>query len=110
MKEKKLGLWQSKLIIQAFKDSVRKLDPRIMIKNPVMFVVEIVSAITLGIAIDDLFTGGAFGFNAQISIWLWFTILFANFAEALAEGQGRAQAEAIKKTRSDAVGKRLRAD
>ena len=110
MKEKKLGLWQSKLIIQALQDSVRKLDPRIMIKNPVMFVVEIVSAITLGIAIDDLFTGGAFGFNAQISIWLWFTILFANFAEALAEGQGRAQAESLKKTRSEAVGKRLRAD
>ena len=110
MKEKKLSLWQPKLIIQALQDSVRKLDPRAMIKNPVMFVVEIVSAITLGIAIDDLFTGGAFGFNAQISIWLWFTILFANFAEALAEGQGRAQAESLKKTRSEAVGKRLRAD
>ena len=58
MKEKKLRIWQSKLIIQALKDSVRKLDPRAMIKNPVMFVVEIVSAITLWIAMSDLFTGG----------------------------------------------------
>src|SRR4030042_3985033 len=99
MKEKKLRIWQSKLIIQALKDSVRKLDPRIMIKNPVMFVVEIVSAITLWIAMRDLFTGGSFGFNAQICLWLWFTILFANFAEALAEGHGRAQAEDWKQRR-----------
>jgi potassium-transporting ATPase ATP-binding subunit len=110
MKEKKLRIWQSKLVIQALKDSVRKLDPRIMIKNPVMFVVEIVSALTLLIAVNDLFTGGAFGFNAQICLWLWFTILFANFAEALAEGQGRAQAEALKKTRSEAFGKKLLTD
>jgi K+-transporting ATPase ATPase B chain len=110
MKEKKLRIWQSKLIMQALKDSVRKLDPRIMIKNPVMFVVEIVSAITLWIAVKDLFLGRVFGFNAQICLWLWFTILFANFAEALAEGQGRAQAEALKKTRSEARGKKLLAD
>jgi K+-transporting ATPase ATPase B chain len=110
MKEKKLRIWQSKLVIQALKDSVRKLDPRIMIKNPVMFVVEIVSAITLWIAVKDLFTGSAVGFNAQICLWLWFTILFANFAEALAEGQGKAQAEALKKTRSEAFGKKLLAD
>ncbi len=110
MKEKKLRIWQSKLVIQALKDSVRKLDPRIMIKNPVMFVVEVVSLITLWITVTTFFTGGNFGFNAQISIWLWFTILFANFAEALAEGQGRAQAEALKKTRSEASGKKLLAD
>jgi K+-transporting ATPase ATPase B chain len=110
MKEKKLRIWQSKLVMQALKDSVRKLDPRIMIKNPVMFVVEIVSAITLWIALEELLSSGAFGFNAQICLWLWFTILFANFAEALAEGQGRAQAEALKKTRSEAFGKKLLAD
>ncbi len=110
MKEKKLRIWQSKLVTQALKDSVRKLDPRKMIKNPVMFVVEIVSVITLWITVRDFFTGGDFGFNSQISLWLWFTILFANFAEALAEGQGRAQAESLKKTRSEAFAKRLLAD
>jgi len=107
MKEKELRIWQSKLVIQALKDSVRKLDPRIMVKNPVMFVVEVVSVITLWITVSDFLTGGNFGFNGQISLWLWFTILFANFAEALAEGQGRAQAESLKKTRSEAFGKRL---
>jgi K+-transporting ATPase ATPase B chain len=107
MKEKKLRIWQGKLVAQAMKDSVRKLDPRVMVRNPVMFIVEIVSIITLLIALRDLFAGGDFTFNSQISIWLWFTILFANFAEALAEGQGRAQAESLKKTRSEAFAKRL---
>ena len=110
MKEKKLRIWQSKLVIQALKDSVRKLDPRMMIKNPVMFVVEVVSLITLLITVNDVFTGRDFVFDGQISVWLWFTILFANFAEALAEGQGRAQAESLKKTRSEAFGKRLLGD
>jgi len=110
MKEKKLRIWQSKLVIQALKDSMRKLDPRIMIKNPVMFVVEVVSVITLLITASNFFTGGDFGFNGQISLWLWFTIFFANFAEALAEGQGRAQAESLKKNRSEAFAKRLLAD
>jgi K+-transporting ATPase ATPase B chain len=107
MKEKKLRIWQKKLVVQAMKDSVRKLDPRIMVRSPVMFIVEMVSIITLLIALRDLFAGGDFAFNCQISIWLWFTILFANFAEALAEGQGRAQAESLKKTRSEAFAKRL---
>jgi K+-transporting ATPase ATPase B chain len=107
MKEKKLRIWQRKLVVQAMKDSVRKLDPRIMVRNPVMFIVEMVSIITLLIALRDLFAGGDIALNGQISIWLWFTILFANFAEALAEGQGRAQAESLKKTRSEAFAKRL---
>jgi K+-transporting ATPase ATPase B chain len=108
--KKQLRIWQSKLIIQALKDSVRKLDPRIMMRNPVMFVVEVVSVITLWITVRDFFAGGDFGFNSQISLWLWFTIFFANFAEALAEGQGRAQAESLKKTRSEAFAKRLLAN
>ena len=110
MKEKKLRIWQSKLVTQALKDSVRKLDPQKMVKNPVMFVVEVVSVVTLWITVRGFLTGGDFGFNGQISLWLWFTILFANFAEALAEGQGRAQAESLKKTRSEAFAKRLLAD
>jgi K+-transporting ATPase ATPase B chain len=107
MKEKRLRIWQGRLVVQATKDSVRKLDPRVMVRNPVMFIVEIVSMITLLIALRDLFVGGNFALNAQISLWLWFTMLFANFAEALAEGQGRAQAESLKKTRSEAFAKRL---
>jgi K+-transporting ATPase ATPase B chain len=110
MKEKRLRIWQSKLVIQALKDSVLKLHPWVMVKNPVMFVVEVVSVITLWIAVRDLFVAGDFAFNGQISLWLWFTILFANFAESLAEGQGRAQAESLKKTRSEAFGKRLLTD
>src|SRR4030043_819034 len=110
MKEKKLRIWQSKQVMQALKDSMRKLGPRIMIKNPVMFVVEVVSVITLWITASDFFTGGDFGFNGQVSLWLWFTIFFANFAEALAEGQGRAQAESLKKNRSEAFAKRLLVD
>jgi K+-transporting ATPase ATPase B chain len=107
MKEKRLRIWRGKLVVQAMKDSARKLDPRVMVRNPVMFIVEIVSMITLLIALRDLFVRGDFVLNAQISIWLWFTMLFANFAEALAEGQGRAQAESLKKTRSEAFAKRL---
>jgi K+-transporting ATPase ATPase B chain len=110
MKEKRLRIWQGKLVVQAVKDSVRKLDPRVMVRNPVMFIVEIVSIISLLIGLSDLFAGGDFVFNGQISIWLWFTIFFANFAEALAEGQGRAQAESLKKTRSEAFAKRLLAN
>jgi K+-transporting ATPase ATPase B chain len=110
MKEKRLSIWQPKLVIRALKDSMRKLDPRVMIKNPVMFVVEVVSVVTLLITLKDVFTRGDFMFNGQICLWLWFTVLFANFAEALAEGQGRAQAESLKKTRSEAFAKRIRAD
>ncbi len=110
MKAKRLGIWQSELLLQAARDSVRKLNPLVMMRNPVMFVVEIVSVITLLITAVDLFTGGNFRYDVQITFWLWFTILFANFAEALAEGQGRAQAESLRKNRSEAFAKKLRAD
>ena len=77
----------------------RKLDPRILIKNPVMFVVEVVSALTTVLFIRDLVTGGPnLGFAFQIILWLWFTVLFANFAEAVAEGRGKAQADALRRT------------
>ena len=84
------------------------LDPRTLIKNPVMFVLEIVTILTTVILIRDLFTGGtSIAFEFQIILWLWFTVLFANFAEAVAEGRGKAQADALRKTRTETQAKLL---
>ena len=83
------NLWQSDLMKQAIKDSIPKLDPRTLWRNPVMFAVEMGAVLTTMITVRDIIAGGNFGFDVQISIWLWFTILFANFAEALAEGRGQ---------------------
>ncbi|HNS55989.1 MAG TPA: potassium-transporting ATPase subunit KdpB [Smithellaceae bacterium] len=110
MKAKKINIWQAKFVLPAIKDAVRKLNPRRMIGNPVMFVVEIVTIATTLIVLGDIIAGKKFLFDLQISLWLWFTIIFANFAEALAEGQGRAQAESLKKNRGEAVAKRLLGD
>jgi len=107
MKSKKINIWQSKFIFPAVRDSVKKLHPLAMARNPVMFVVELVTIITTIIVVGDLVSGRNILFNLQISLWLWFTIIFANFAEALAEGQGRAQAESLKKNRSESTAKRL---
>ncbi|MGC9953173.1 MAG: potassium-transporting ATPase subunit KdpB [Rhizomicrobium sp.] len=86
----------------------RKLDPRILIRNPVMFVVEVVASLTTILFFRDLVTGaGNYGFSFQINLWLWFTVLFANFAEAVAEGRGKAQAAALRQTKTDAVAKLL---
>ena len=103
----KTTFWQGDLIKSSLKGSFVRLDPRRLWRNPVMFVVELVSIITTLISIGNLVYGGPFGFNIHISIWLWFTVLFANFAEALAEGRGKAQAETLRKARSDASAKRL---
>ncbi len=91
-------------------DAVKKLDPRRMIKNPVMFVVELGSAFTLALAVHAAVTGAgelSAGFIFAISAWLWFTVLFANFAEAMAEGRGKAQADSLRKARQDVTAKRL---
>ena len=101
------NLWQSDLMKQAIKDSIPKLDPRTLWRNPVMFAVEMGAVLTTMITVRDIIAGGNFGFDVQISIWLWFTILFANFAEALAEGRGRAQAETLRQARSEAIANRL---
>ena len=86
----------------------RKLDPRLQIKNPVMFVLEVVAALTTVLLIRDIVTGGAsVGFSFQIVLWLWFTLLFANFAEATAEGRGKAQAESLRRTRTETQAKVL---
>ena len=85
-----------------------KLDPRTLIKNPVMFVVEVVAALTTVILVRDLVTGGEhIGFTFQIVLWLWFTVLFANFSEAVAEGRGKAQADALRRTRTETQAKLL---
>ncbi len=102
------------ILVPALADSLKKLDPRRMARNPVMFVVEVGSVITTVIFVVDLFNGtpGTSGANnelfvGQITVWLWLTVLFANFAEAVAEGRGKAQAAALRRTRSDTIARRL---
>jgi K+-transporting ATPase ATPase B chain len=107
MKINKTGLWQSDLVAQAARDSIPKLDPRSLWRNPVMLAVEIGALLTTLISAGDIIQGRPYGFDAQISIWLWFTIFFANFAEALAEGRGRAQAETLRAARSEAKAHRI---
>jgi K+-transporting ATPase ATPase B chain len=98
------AVWEWKIVGQAVWDSFVKLNPRKMMGNPVMFVVEIGSVITTAL----LFKGGAdFKFNLQITLWLWFTVLFANFAEAMAEGRGKAQADTLRKARSETLAHRI---
>jgi len=105
MAEKKSrSLWDAKIIRRALVDAVVKLDPRTMMKNPVMFVVEVGSVVTTVLLFHEK---QSFGFNLQITLWLWFTVLFANFAEAMAEGRGKAQADTLRKARSETVAKRL---
>jgi potassium-transporting ATPase ATP-binding subunit len=96
------------LITTAIKDAFYKLDPRTLIRNPVMFVVEIVSVLTTILVIRDIVTGaGNVLFSAQITFWLWFTVLFANFAEAIAEGRGKAQADNLRRMRTETQAKLL---
>jgi len=106
-KPRKKGVWEWKIVRRAIWDALLKLNPRTMMGNPVMFVVEIGSALTTCL----LFKGGeAFKFNLQITLWLWFTVLFANFAEAMAEGRGKAQADTLRRARAETVANRLLPD
>ncbi len=108
---KSKSLWDAKIVRQALIDSVRKLNPRTMMKNPVMFVVEVGSVITTVLLFKDLARHSpGFGFDLQITLWLWFTVLFANFAEAMAEGRGKAQADTLRKAKSETVAHRLLAN
>ncbi|WOH79953.1 potassium-transporting ATPase subunit KdpB [Bradyrhizobium sp. BEA-2-5] len=101
-------MFDPKILVPAIRSAFVKLDPRLMAKNPVMFVVEIVAALTTVIFLRDLLTGGEnLGFTFQIILWLWFTVLFANLAEAVAEGRGKAQAETLRKTRTESQAKLL---
>ncbi len=101
-------LFDPEIVGRAVRASFVKLNPITLLKNPVMFVVEVGAALTTLYLIRDIFIGGAgISFQLQISLWLWFTVLFANFAEAMAEARGKAQADALRKTRTDATAKRL---
>ena len=97
-----------KILVPAIGGAFRKLDPRIQIRNPVMFVVEVVATLTTILFLRDLTTGaGHYAFSFQINLWLWFTVLFANFAEAVAEGRGKAQAAALRQTKTELMAKML---
>ncbi|MDE3116917.1 MAG: potassium-transporting ATPase subunit B, partial [Pseudomonadota bacterium] len=96
------------ILIPALGEAFVKLDPRKMAKNPVMFVVEIVATLTTILFLRDILAGArGLGFSFQINLWLWFTVLFANFAEAVAEGRGKAQAATLRKARTETQAKRL---
>src|SRR5579862_5678323 len=101
-------LFDPEILRRATKESFVKLDPRKVAKNPVMFVVEVGAALTTVFVIKDAITaaGGVF-FGVQIAFWLWFTVIFANFAEAMAEARGKAQADALRKTKTDTVARKL---
>ncbi|HUA32661.1 MAG TPA: potassium-transporting ATPase subunit KdpB [Candidatus Binataceae bacterium] len=102
------SLWNGDIVRVALVDSLKKLDPRIQLRNPVMFVVEVTALAVSIILLHDMFAAGErqyAGFEFQIAIWLWFTVLFANFAEAMAEGRGKAQADNLRKTRTETMAK-----
>ena len=104
-------LFDPEILRRAIKDSFRKLNPVTLAKNPVIFVVEVGAALTTAFLIRDLVAGvGGLGFELQICIWLWFTVLFATFAEAMAEARGKAQADTLRKTKTDAIANRLLAN
>src|ERR1700723_2516552 len=102
-------LTDTNIVIPAIGESFKKLHPRVMIRNPVMFVVEVVALLTTVLFVRDLVIGSGehYGFAAQIIIWLWFTVLFANFAEAVAEGRGKAQAATLRRAKTDTMAKML---
>jgi K+-transporting ATPase ATPase B chain len=104
MAEKSSSLFDRKLFGPAVVDAFRKLDPRFLVKNPVMFITAIGALLTT----FTLFGGGFSGFNFQIALWLWFTVLFANFSEAIAEGRGKAQAESLRKSKTTTIARLLK--
>jgi K+-transporting ATPase ATPase B chain len=105
------ALLEPKIVFPAIGSAFVKLDPRTLMKNPVMFVLEVVTALTTVILLRDLLTGNqSLLFELQIVVWLWFTVLFANFAEAIAEGRGKAQADALRRTRTETKAKLIGPD
>jgi K+-transporting ATPase ATPase B chain len=105
---KSISIFSPAILVPALRDALIKLDPRQLIRNPVIFVTEIVALVVTAIAIEDLVNGSAgIGFSLQIALWLWFTVLFATFAEAVAEGRGKAQAESLRRSKTDLVAKKL---
>ncbi len=112
-KRRKAATWTPQVVQHAVLDSFRKLDPRSLWRNPVIFIVEAGALITTVLSIRDLASGDSFDqlrFELQISLWLWFTVLFANFAEAIAEGRGKAQAASLRRTRTETLARRVKPD
>jgi potassium-transporting ATPase ATP-binding subunit len=106
-KQKAISIWDPKIIRRALVDSFIKLNPIKMMGNPVMFVVEIGSILTTILLIRNVAQGAPIGFELQITLWLWFTVLFANFAEAMAEGRGKAQADTLRRAKTETIAHRL---
>ncbi|MBK7724573.1 MAG: potassium-transporting ATPase subunit KdpB [Dehalococcoidia bacterium] len=112
-KRKKANVWTREILSRAIRDSLLKLDPRTLYRNPIMLIVELGAALTSVLYLRDLVNGEPFDtlrFEVQIAIWLWFTVIFANFAEAIAEGRGKAQAATLRKTRTQTTAQRVKAD
>src|SRR6201987_4922314 len=107
MAAKTHSIFDPAIVVPAIGESLKKLNPVTLAKNPVMFVTEVGAAITTVLMVVH---PQNFGFQLQIALWLWFTVLFANFAEAMAEGRGKAQAKALRATRTETFGNRLKAD
>jgi K+-transporting ATPase ATPase B chain len=105
------SLFDLEIIRRALRDSIIKLNPLTLVKNPVIFVVEVGAALVTLFLLRDILAGrGGSGFEIQIALWLWFTVLFANFAEAMAEARGKAQADTLRKTKTDSVAKCVRSN
>ena len=102
-----ISLFNRKLALQAVKDSFIKLNPALLIKNPVIFIVAIGSFLTTIVVFAGIFQGNFSSFNLNIAIWLWFTVLFANFSEAIAEGRGKAQADSLRKNRTQTIARKM---
>jgi potassium-transporting ATPase ATP-binding subunit len=109
-KHKTISIWDPKIIRRALLDAFRKLNPIKMMGNPVMFVVEVGGVLTTILLIRNITQGAGVGFELQITLWLWFTVLFANFAEAMAEGRGKAQAETLRRAKTETIAHRLLPD
>ena len=105
--KKSNSIFEPKSLLEALKGSIKRLNPIILLRNPVMLIVEVGAIIATLIAITNLFYGGNFLFNIQISIWLWFTVIFSNFAESLAEARGKARAQTLKNTRTEAFANKV---
>lgn len=105
---KSISVFSPAILVPALRDAFVKLDPRQLVRNPVIFVTEIVAVVVTAIFIEDIVSGGGTAaFSGQIALWLWFTVLFATFAEAVAEGRGKAQAESLRRAKTDRFAKKL---
>ncbi len=108
MTDEKKGIFDPKTMLEAFKGSFKRLNPIILLRNPVILVVELGAIVATAITVINIIGGVNFLFNLQISIWLWFTVLFANFAESLAEIRGKARAQSLKQTRTEAFANKVK--